>query len=137
LGYKELYDNELNSLFDNLSVNLYQDRLYNELDYYGSKVAPINFTSINVHNSPASPQAFCDENPHRRIIFIGPPGSGKGSQASKFKDESLCHLSVGDMLRKAVKAGNISKTENGKFCDNDIVFGIMIGAIKSDSCKCG
>lgn len=45
------------------------------------------------------------------LVFIGPAGSGKGTQADILKKEySVCHLSTGDMLRDAVKNG----TELGK-----------------------
>jgi len=46
-----------------------------------------------------------------RVVLIGPPGSGKGTQAPIIKDEyCLCHLSTGDMLRAAIEAG----TDTGK-----------------------
>ncbi|KAF3566410.1 hypothetical protein DY000_02011573 [Brassica cretica] len=45
----------------------------------------------------------CSQKPDKRLIFIGPPGSGKGTQSPIVKDEfCLCHLSTGDMLRAAV-----------------------------------
>ncbi|KAF3552247.1 hypothetical protein DY000_02005959 [Brassica cretica] len=45
----------------------------------------------------------CAQKPDKRLIFIGPPGSGKGTQSPIVKDEyCLCHLSTGDMLRAAV-----------------------------------
>jgi adenylate kinase len=48
----------------------------------------------------------CAELPHRNIIFVGPPGAGKGSVAPKMVDKyCICHLSTGDMLRAQVTAG--------------------------------
>ncbi len=45
------------------------------------------------------------------LIFLGPPGSGKGTQAAKLSDKlGLIHLSTGDLLREAVK----DRTELGK-----------------------
>lgn len=46
-----------------------------------------------------------------RLVIMGPPGSGKGTQAPRIKDTyCVCHLATGDMLRAAVAAG----TEVGK-----------------------
>lgn len=53
----------------------------------------------------------CANKPALNIVLIGPPGSGKGTQAPVIKDDlCLCHLATGDMLRDAVAAG----TELGK-----------------------
>jgi hypothetical protein len=44
--------------------------------------------------------------PELRMVLMGPPGAGKGTQAPKIKkDFCVCHLATGDMLREAVKAG--------------------------------
>ncbi|GAM22284.1 hypothetical protein SAMD00019534_054590 [Acytostelium subglobosum LB1] len=46
-----------------------------------------------------------------RVVLIGPPGSGKGTQAPIIKEDfCVCHLSTGDILRAAIEAG----TEDGK-----------------------
>lgn len=53
----------------------------------------------------------CLAKPEGRYIFIGAPGSGKGTQSSKLRrSHCLCHLSTGDMLREAVALG----TDYGK-----------------------
>ena len=42
----------------------------------------------------------------RNLVFLGPPGSGKGTQAVKLSEKlGLTHVSTGDLLRNAVKEG--------------------------------
>lgn len=42
------------------------------------------------------------------LVFLGPPGSGKGTQAARLSaEQGLAHLSTGDMLREAVKKGTL------------------------------
>jgi adenylate kinase len=82
--------------------------------------------------------------PEKRMILVGPPGSGKGSQGPIIQERfCLCHLATGDMLRAAVRAG----TEMGKAADkvmksgglvsDDIVVGIIREAIDTPECKNG
>lgn len=41
-----------------------------------------------------------------RMVIMGPPGAGKGTQAPKITEaHCICHLATGDMLRAAVRAG--------------------------------
>ena len=45
-----------------------------------------------------------------RIVFFGPNGSGKGTQADLLKAElKVPHISTGDLLRAAVKAGHAAR----------------------------
>ena len=85
----------------------------------------------------------CFQSPNR-IILIGPPGAGKGTQAPRLVDMlGIPHLSTGDMLRAAVAAGTeLGKKakilmDEGKLVSDDLVNGIVGEAITSDKCKNG
>lgn len=80
----------------------------------------------------------------KNIILVGPPGSGKGTQAPVIKDKyELCHLATGDLLRAAVAAntdmGKKAKAvmESGGLVSDDIVIGIISDNIKTPECGKG
>ncbi|KAM0846822.1 hypothetical protein ACQ4PT_055422 [Festuca glaucescens] len=89
-------------------------------------------------------RAKCSSKPDKRIILVGPPGSGKGTQSPLIKDEyCLCHLATGDMLRAAVAAKTplgIKAKEamnKGELVSDDLVVGIIDEAMKRPSCQKG
>ena len=78
------------------------------------------------------------------LIFLGPPGAGKGTQAQRLMDElGIPQISTGDMLRQAMKAetplGLSAKRyiEAGDLVPDDVVIGIVEERLQADDCKNG
>jgi adenylate kinase len=79
-----------------------------------------------------------------RLILLGPPGAGKGTQANFIKEAyGIPQISTGDMLRAAVKAGTplglvASQTMgSGALVSDDIVIGIVKERLKAPDCANG
>ncbi len=78
------------------------------------------------------------------LIFLGPPGAGKGTQAALVAARlEIPQLSTGDMLRAAVKAGTaIGKKakavmDRGELVSDSIVIGIVEDRIEQPDCSKG
>ena len=91
-----------------------------------------------------SRRMYCSSKPYQNIILVGPPGSGKGTQAPKIAEEfCYCHLSTGDMLREAVTSGSElgkkadSIMKAGQLVPDELVFGLISNKLKSPDCKYG
>jgi adenylate kinase len=75
-----------------------------------------------------------------RLILLGPPGAGKGTQCKRIIEKyEMVHLSSGDILR-AERAGNTelgqkaqSYMDSGQLVPDDVIIGMMIGAMKTAS----
>jgi adenylate kinase len=86
----------------------------------------------------------CAPKSEKRLILVGPPGCGKGTQSPILKEEHcLCHLATGDMLRAAVAQktplGLEAKAamDKGALVSDDLVVGIIDEAMKKPSCTKG
>ena len=78
------------------------------------------------------------------LVFLGPPGAGKGTQARMLADsKGYVQLSTGDMLRAGVAAGTgigskaKDAMERGELVSDDIVIGIISERIEEPDCEEG
>ncbi len=78
------------------------------------------------------------------VILLGPPGSGKGTQAKLlWKERQWPQLSTGDMLRSAIEKGTKLGAEakaymdQGKLVPDSVVVGLIEERTNADDCKSG
>ena len=78
------------------------------------------------------------------IVLLGAPGAGKGTQADKLVSEfGLAHISTGDILRAAVKAGTPLGLEAKKYMDagdlvpDEVVIGLVKDRLAEDDAQKG
>jgi adenylate kinase len=79
-----------------------------------------------------------------RMILVGPPGAGKGTQAARLVDTfRIPHISSGDMLRAAVKEGTQLGLEADRFMKagqlvpDEVVIGMILERIAKPDCAKG
>jgi adenylate kinase len=79
-----------------------------------------------------------------RLILLGGPGAGKGTQANYIKEKyNIPQISTGDMLRAAVKAGTAlglaakKIMDEGGLVSDEIIIGLVKDRIKEADCKNG
>jgi len=78
-----------------------------------------------------------------RLVFVGPPGAGKGTQAKLICEKwGIPQISTGDMLRAAKKEGKlptelIEKMASGGLVPDEVVIGLIDERTKADDAKPG
>lgn len=79
-----------------------------------------------------------------RIVLLGAPGSGKGTQAALLVQElNLPHISTGELLRSAVKAGSElgmqakAVMDRGELVSDDIMLGLLGERLSQPDAKAG
>lgn len=79
-----------------------------------------------------------------RVIFLGAPGSGKGTQAKRVQDKyAIPQLSTGDLLRAAVKENTAlgkqaqAHMDAGRLVPDELVIALLAGRLEQPDCKNG
>jgi len=79
-----------------------------------------------------------------KLILLGPPGAGKGTQAAFIKEKfGIPQISTGDMLRAAVKAGTPlglaakKVMDAGELVSDDIIIGLVKDRLNAPDCAKG
>ncbi len=86
----------------------------------------------------------CRRAPERRLVLVGAPGAGKGTQALRIaKRYCLCRIPIGDMLRAAVASGSplgrqaSSAMNSGQLVRDDLVTSILEERLRDPACRRG
>jgi adenylate kinase len=79
-----------------------------------------------------------------RLVFIGPPGAGKGTQSARLVESlRIPHLSTGDMLRQAVRKQTElwrlaqGYLDAGKLVPDDVMMRLIEQRLQQDDCRDG
>lgn len=78
-----------------------------------------------------------------RLVFVGPPGAGKGTQAKVICEKyKIPQISTGDMLREAKKTGKldpelVAKMDKGGLVPDEVVIGLIQGRTEAADAKAG
>src|SRR4051812_33899224 len=79
-----------------------------------------------------------------QILFLGPPGAGKGTQCQRLAAQMKSpHLSSGDLLREAVKAGTVagirakSFMDQGQLVPDDVLINMFRDKLQQPECAQG
>lgn len=79
-----------------------------------------------------------------KLIIMGPPGAGKGTQAALIKEAyQIPHISTGDMFREAIKnetpLGKEAKSyiDRGELVPDSVTIGLVKERLSKDDCKVG
>ena len=79
-----------------------------------------------------------------RLLVLGPPGAGKGTQAMKIaREHGVPKISTGDMLRDAVTSGSplgvlIAETmAQGKLVSDDVIVALVADRLEEDDARKG
>jgi adenylate kinase len=79
-----------------------------------------------------------------RLILLGPPGAGKGTQAAAITEaHGIPQISTGDMLRAAIKSGSPlglaaqKVMDGGSLVSDDIIIGLVKERLKAPDCAAG
>jgi adenylate kinase len=116
-----------------------------ELEYLKSLVNQLNGKIKSLEEKAKSAVRQKTPSQQLRTILVGPPGSGKGTQAPRIAETyCVCHLATGDMLREQVTKKTALGVEAKKIMDAGglVSDDIMVGMIKDQlennkSCKNG
>ena len=79
-----------------------------------------------------------------KIVMLGAPGAGKGTQAIKIADKyDIPHISTGDIFRANIKGGTElgqkakSYIDKGEMVPDEVTIGMLLDRIAQDDCKNG